>query len=255
MPPATKKSAQAKINAWCHDRFDGSGDIEKPDAVHLIDFLTDTYGGDGGLNTLTQTFERVKLRLQALDLTWSFRMPPVARSVPHPPAPGETESIRVGPQDLGFTDAHTEKGRSKMNYILEAANNFLEKPYDSITNPLWIDFSPESIPGMDISEYSIKSRIGFAKSLAGKLLLLGVIEANLTDEDVLVIQPCLQALFSMNATFSGPEAGEAAHYHDGFSALRKKLGIKPGPTRPDTNHCDISKEGEGQGCGIRCESG
>ena len=40
----TKKKVMKKIIDWTTNTFGGSGDIEKEDAIHIVDFLTTTYG-------------------------------------------------------------------------------------------------------------------------------------------------------------------------------------------------------------------
>ena len=71
-----------------------------------------------------------------------------------------------------------------MIYIFECIHNFLEKPYDSVENPLFVRFGSESRVGQPIADFTVHRRIGFSKSLAANAILLGAIEAELPDEEL-----------------------------------------------------------------------
>ena len=56
------KKAVKKIVYWAAKRFGGSGDMEKQDAIHLVDWLSATYGQQP--NVSAGISKRVKERLE-----------------------------------------------------------------------------------------------------------------------------------------------------------------------------------------------
>ena len=123
---ADRKGVLKKIRQWCKCTFGGSGDIEKRDAVHIVDWLASTYGKQPAV--LVKTLQALKMRLEVIDPTWSSHRLQVETHVPQPPREGESERIVLSPESIGFLDESSEKGRSKID-------NFLEKPYNSLETP------------------------------------------------------------------------------------------------------------------------
>ena len=124
--PGPKKKVANNIMGWAMKEYGGSGDLEKQDAVHIVDQLVATYGGRE--DVLANAMKALKARLEIMDPTWQYRRPQVATSVPHPPAEGATETLRLSPTHLGFAEAYSDKGMSKMSNIFECIQNLLEKP-------------------------------------------------------------------------------------------------------------------------------
>ena len=79
-------------------------DLDKQDAIHIVDQLGTTYGTCE--EVLTTTVKALKDRLDILDPTWAYRRAPVATTVPHPPAAGVTETIRLSPVHFWATRRH-----------------------------------------------------------------------------------------------------------------------------------------------------
>ena len=149
MPPiGQRKKVVKKILDWAMKEFGGSGDLDKQDAVHIVDQLDATYGRCE--DVLANTVKVLRDHLDIIDPTWIYRGPPVATTMPHPPAAGATETLRLSPIHLGYAEAFSDKGKSKMINIFECIQNFLEKPYDSVENPLLVRFGPECIVGHPI---------------------------------------------------------------------------------------------------------
>ena len=227
MSGAARKKVCKKITKWCSEAFGGSGDFEKDDAVNITDWLTSRYAGQK--DVLADTFEAVKKRLQVLDPGWVYRRAPVATDVPAPPAEGQqSDACRLSPRQLGFEVQYSMKGKSKMIHIMECLENFMEEPYDSQENPMLVKFSPESA-GQPIEDFSVVVRIGYAKSLAAKAICLAIVELMLQDDELVMIQACVQALFSVRAVFQSNVAGDKDQE---FATLRKKFEEANRP-RPD----------------------
>ncbi len=112
---------------------------------------------------LRTVFQSVRSRLEQLDPRWSYQRKPVATDVPAL-VPGETVELYLNPWQLSFDPALSIKGKSKMVNVLRCASDFLERPYNSMDNPIHIVI--HSPPGSQIPDFSIGHGIGFAKSIA-----------------------------------------------------------------------------------------
>ena len=99
---AAKKKVVKKIMDWATKAFSGSGDVEKQDAIHIVDQLVTTYGHQR--DVLGGTIRALKGRLEILDTTWSYRRQPVSTLVPCPPAEGVSQHITLSPLQLGFEE-------------------------------------------------------------------------------------------------------------------------------------------------------
>ena len=93
-------------------------------------------------------------------------------------------------------------GPSDLNVILGVITNFLDKPYNSIEDPLDLWF--HNLPaGSEIPAFSIGYSVGMAKSLAAISILHAVqqLEANgaFSEEEFVMIGDEIQALLSMKA--------------------------------------------------------
>ena len=98
-------------------------------------------------------------------------------------------------------------------------------------NPLFIRFGPESKVGHNIEDFTVYHRIGFTKSLAATAIILAIVEVELTDEELITIQDCAQALFCLHTTF---QQSNHTDRDERFNTLRKKFeeASRPSP-RPN----------------------
>ena len=128
MTNAKQKKVIKKILDWSLKQFCGTGDVEKEDAVHAVDYLEQTYGPNPGI--LKETLEAFKRRLEVLDPAWCFSRIPVATIVPAFDG-DQPETARLSVTQLGFLESSSIKGRSKMINVFERIPNFFEKPYNS----------------------------------------------------------------------------------------------------------------------------
>jgi hypothetical protein len=224
MPPSLQKSVHNKLKGWCTTTFYGSGDPEVEDAVDIVDWLSTIYGQQQ--DELTTSFQAVRARLEIMYPQWVYSRPPTSDRVPVLAVSGESVSCRLPPWKLGFTEKSSKKGKSKMVKIMDTITNMLDRPYDSVQNPIIVDFQAPAQAA--IEDYSVNHGIGFAKSLSAKALLLATINTQLTDEELEVVAPNLKALFSMQCTYqsTGDEKKDA------FDALRQKM-MEANRPRPD----------------------
>ena len=145
------------------------------------------------------------------------------------PSPNETVELFLNPWHLSFDPALSLKGKSKMVHVLRCVRDFLEKPYNSIENPIHVTF-PKSIhvEGGALQDFMVGHGIGFAKSLAMKILLLGVNHLELSDDELKALSPQVKALYGFRCTYK--TAGQERQ--DRFACLQDKFAESARP-RPD----------------------
>ena len=199
MPTKLKGLAQ-KILAHLEAQHCGSGDVEVEDAVDPVDYLCTRFGANPA--TLADILTKLYNRLDRLDTTWATRRPTLATSMPPAPAAGVTQELWLSPQSLGFTEESSIKGKSKSIRILECIEDFLAEPYASARSPLNM-LAPWGAPAAYIANFSVRHRIGFAKSLSCQLILLAVDDMKVSDAELLSIQHILQPLFVVKAVWEG----------------------------------------------------
>ena len=171
----------------------------------------------------------MRKRLESLDASWSYQRRPATVQVPAAPAADESIEVILNPWNLSFDPALSLKGKSKMVNILKCTLDFLEKPYNSADNPIHITFpSACNEVGGAIGDFAVGHSIGFAKSLAQKLLLLSIVKLELCDEELRAIQAHAKACFHFRCTFKSAGSTRA----DRFQCLRDKFGEASRP-RPD----------------------
>jgi len=226
MKTAQKKVAK-KIVEWATRRFGGSGDLEKEDAVHVCDYFTQTYSQNPAV--LKDTLDTFKKRLETIDPGWALTRHPIATTAPAFAESGQPESLRLSLTQLGFLESSSVKGKSKMIHVYECIQNFLEKPYNSMEHPLFVQLDADAVIGAPIKPFSVVHRIGFSKSLAAKAIIIGAIECGLGDEDVLIMKDHFEALYSMNAVL---QESDIRDQEARFGTLRKKFEESSRP-RPD----------------------
>ncbi|CAJ1395061.1 unnamed protein product [Effrenium voratum] len=230
---ASLKAVVGKFQSWMVDAFGGSGDPQLPDAVEICPSveLSDYFQSHFGDNSeaLTTIFKSVMHRVEQVDPTFTYSRKPVATNVPDVPELGESLELNLMPWHLSFDPSLSLKGKSKMVYIKTCVTDFLERPYNSMENPIHVFFPKKcNTPGQAIQSYGVGHGIGFAKSLAIKMLLLGVVQMQLSDAELKVIAPQLKALFSFRCLYKtlGDEK------QDRIQCLKDKFGEAARP-RPD----------------------
>lgn len=119
---------------------------------------------------LKRMFMDLKMRLERLVLSFVFEQKAAATTVPGPVGDGITSEVHVHPWHLPFSPSFSLKGRSKMVYILRTFQDFLERPYDSMSNPISVNFS-SMLPGGPMPDFQLQVNIGFTKTMAMKLVL------------------------------------------------------------------------------------
>ncbi|CAE7480056.1 unnamed protein product [Symbiodinium sp. CCMP2592] len=174
-------------------------------------------------------FLAVQKRLHGMDAPWVFRVPTADDRVPLVEQ-DVTQQLVLMPWRLSFRPEHSQKGKSKMLNVIRCAADFLEKPYDSLTNPiqLWL---PPGLPaaGEPLPDFALGHSIGFTKSLAIKAILFAVHKMkDLSDEDVKHILPQLQALYNFRCTCHTTGSIK----FDRFRSLQDKFAEAARP-RPD----------------------
>lgn len=114
-----------------------------------------------------------------------------------------------------------------MVYIIRCCRDFCEKAYFSQANPIqvcWWDCTPHSV----IEDFSVSVGVGFAKSLAIKMLLLAAVESQLTDAELEAFLPQMKALFSVRCIHKRASSKK----EDRFECLQEKFAQSSRP-RPD----------------------
>ena len=202
MTPKRRKHEQnalvGKVMPLLRSRFQFALDYEQPSPVHdVVSYLTlESSTGD-----IVNKLSKLEARVQSLDKGW-----PLHNRITHSPnwvsANERREGIKffVSPSQLGVSENHSLKGSSKTWAILDIAQSFAERPYNSRYNPLQL-LMPQTKSGSQIEPLSMRHAIGFGRSLAAKLLLLGVVELKLADVELVHILPQLQSLLLMWATY------------------------------------------------------
>ena len=192
---AVEKTILAHLEA----QHAGSGDLELEDAVDPCDFLTQRFAGAPA--DLAEIIKAVATRLGQLDGTWSGRRSSPASHMPPPPAPGSSVDMWVSVTHLGFTVDTSVKGKSKAIRILDCIEDFLSEPFDSLKSPLRI-VAPWG-PHRRLEAFSVRHRVGFARSLTCHLILVAVHDLQLSDTELKSIQHLLQPLFVIKAVWEG----------------------------------------------------
>ena len=148
--------------------YRGSGDLEVFDALDFCDFFEKKY---------PETDDRNSLKARFLEL-WQF----VQRAQPgwdapsyinHVVAPDATTNPRfiLAPWQVGLTEDHSVKGKSKMCYIFDTAHRFILKPYSSRKDPIHVLFSPLAVTGQEVADWSMVIDVGMCKFSAVRTIL------------------------------------------------------------------------------------
>ena len=224
-PSKDLQALQKKFHTWLETTFAGSGNPEVHDAWEACDFLKHNFPDDK-LNDLKTVFTSVQARLDKLDTQWLYHRKPQTTMMPALNAKVlSTEELSLNPWQLSFDPAHSVKGKSKMVNVLRCVSDFLERPYDSMENPIHVI---QTSKAETIEDFSLGHGIGFAKSLAVKLLLLATVALELSDAEVVLILPQLKACFFFRCTYKTSGSRRA----DRFQVLQDKFG-ESARSRPD----------------------
>ena len=122
MPGSSRVSIEDQIREHINKKYLGSKDIEVTDSVDFCTYFVKTYGDKQ--DELKMKF----LKIEA-DLRQSTGWVP-AGPISHVVAenPDDTPEFMVAPWQLGFTEDHSVKGKSKLVNILDTVHSFLKKP-------------------------------------------------------------------------------------------------------------------------------
>ena len=190
----------------------GSGEVELEDAIDPCTFLTQKYKENH--IALSAKLKIVEYLLERLDSSWSKGQ--VATDMLGAPAAGSEKVLLLSIYQLGFTEETSIKGKSKSVHILDTVENFLDNPYSSDRSPLDVK-PPLGSSQSTIAPFSVMHAIGFAKSLACKLIILAVEEmmkkGSLSEEEVSSVQCFLKPLFYVKAIWKGSTGVAEDMYH------------------------------------------
>ena len=189
-------AVEKKILGHIEAQHGGSGDLELEDAVDPCDFLTRRFAGAPA--DLAAIITAVMKRLEHLDGTWTGRRSDPVSHMPLQPAPGSTVDMWVSVTHLGFTVDTSVKGKSKAIRILDCVEDFLAEPFDSLRGPLSV-MAPWGPVHHQLEPFSVRHRVGFARSLTCHLILVAVSDLKLSDTELQSIQRLLQPLFVVKA--------------------------------------------------------
>ena len=204
MPPKTAPTTSDLIRKHIHQKYLGSKDIEVTDSIDFCEYFVLHYGNAAGKVKLKDKFVKLEQDLRAV-AAWN---PPDPITTVVPPDPEDFPEFRVAPWQLGFTEKHSVKGKSKLVYIMDTVDNFLKKPYDSKTEPLQVLFGPRSQVGATVEDWSMILHIGMGKASAARMILEAVSEMNLDMETLRSIANILKALFRMKCTYDPADTEE-----------------------------------------------
>ena len=185
---ATKKlSVEDQIRGHINEKYLRSKDIENPDSIDFCAYFEQTYGNKQ--DELKAKFLHIESFLCTDGWTPQAHITTVVDA-----DPDDMPEFWAAPWQLGFTEAHSVKGKSKLVNILDVVSEFLKKPYNSKNEPLQTLFDPRSQVGGTVEDWSMVLSIGMGKASACRMILEAVSAMNLNPEDLRSIAPKLKAL-------------------------------------------------------------
>lgn len=199
MSKQAKQTLVKTISEHISKKFGGSGDLETEDAFDAVDYFEKQYGDK--LQPLKVTLIALMARLEVLDPTWrSGRQ----NWIEHVPPPNENGSVEffAAPWQLGLRATDSIKGKSSMVSVLECCVSFLERPYDSVGEPLNVLMHRGATVDSPVPDFGLRHSIGFSKSLAARILLESIVELNLSDSDIALLKKEIQALYMMKCVYN-----------------------------------------------------
>ena len=196
----SKMTVEDQVKDHIHRTYLKSADIEQPDSIDFCDYFVGNFG------TKPKDLKNKFLKIEA-DLKRAGWTPQEHIQIVVAENPDDIPEFWAAPWQLGFTDAHSVKGKSKLVNVLDTVGNFLKKPYNSKNEPLQMIFCPGSTVGGPVADFSMIHSIGMGKSSAARMILLAVSEMALSPADIKVLGPKLKALLRMRCTYD-PAATE-----------------------------------------------
>ena len=188
MPSKKLCAVGKKILAHIEKQHAGSGDVELEDAIDPIEYLTQRFMSAPA--DFAAIIAGLQTRLEHLDGAWTGRRHAPETHMPLTPAPGVTVDMWLSVAHLGFTVETSVKGKSKAIRIMDCVEDFLAEPYDSLRSPLSV-LAPWGGVQRPVEIFSVRHRIGFARSLTSQLILLAVHDMKLRDAELESIQHLL----------------------------------------------------------------
>ena len=190
----SKLPVEDQIKDHIHKTYLKSSDIEAPESIDLCAYFVKNYGDKH--QDLKFKFLKIEADLRQTGWTPQETIQTVVSE-----DPDDIPEFWAAPWQLGFTEAHSVKGKSKLVNILDTVANFLKKPYNSKNEPLQVIFGPGSQVGSRVDDFSIVHSIGMGKSSAARMILLAVHEMALSPTDINNLGPKLKALLRMRCTY------------------------------------------------------
>lgn len=197
---ARAQVTEAKVKGWISNYITktylgDSQDVENPASIDFCAYFVKTY--DSRKDLLKGKFTKIESDICRLT-GWA----PPGRVARVPDAdPDDIPEFYAAPWQLGFTEAHSVKGKSKLIHILDIVDGFLKKPYNSKTEPLQVIFGPGSQVGSEVPDWSMVLSVGMGKASACRMILEAVAELNLEPAHLALIAPTVKALLRMRCTY------------------------------------------------------
>ena len=199
-------NVKSKITHLAEETYCGSGDIEAQDTVTFHDYFKQTYPpGSTSRDELVQKFKNLEWRL--VQLTGWMPQPSNAAALPW--QDGKVQRLIVEPSQLGLLPDDSVKGPSKMVYILDTVQSFLERPFLSEKEPLDTLFAKDQSPGEQVRPWSLVHSIGMGRSSAARIILECVVRLDLPDAELVAAEGIITALLRTHATYDPAATAEA----------------------------------------------
>ena len=137
MASLSETEVKQRINAQILKIYLGpSQDIDEPSSNDFCTYFETTYGAKK--DTLKAKFLNIEDTIcRATAWVQQHVVDFVAPSIPD-----DVPEFYVAPWQLGFTENHSVKGKSKLVHILDIVKGFLRRPYNSKVEPLQVLFAP-----------------------------------------------------------------------------------------------------------------
>ena len=191
---APSKKARMDFLAQITKKYVGSGDPEISDAKDVVTYLSEKYTPSEWKHLLQGLHTRL------LALTGKQHQTPKS-TVPDVPV-RSTDDMWVMAWHLGYQEDHSYRGKPQTVHILEKAQSFLEKCFDSQNFPLKIAMpGPGAIPGEPLEDHMFKHIVGFTRCLAACVILEGAATGRLSDSQLVSLSDVLLSCLCIKATF------------------------------------------------------
>lgn len=162
-------------------------------------------------------------RLTKLDPTWTNTHELTSNTVPLLEV-GVLQSVTVRPCDVSPMEEDNWKKTSKPWVILEHMRDFLKSGCDTQSFPFQLVFKQAS--GAPVTPYSVGVKNGTARNMAIKMIIVGCVNAGLSDAEVAALMPKLKTLFSLTGVIHTTGNWK----DDRLKAIRDKMGVAASQT-------------------------